>query len=73
MEHQDGTFKSALTERKGIPQPDSVNPKFLASYVKKKTLSVDDYVNGILSGNRVILSRAITLVESSHPDHQATA
>ena len=73
MEHQDGTFKSALTERAGIPQPDSVNPKFLASYVKKKTLSVDDYVNGILAGNRVILSRAITLVESSHPDHQATA
>jgi LAO/AO transport system kinase len=73
MEHQDGTFESALTERSGIPQPDSVNPAFLASRVKKKTLSIDDYVNGILSGNRVILSRAITLVESSHPDHQATA
>ncbi len=61
------------TERSGIVQPDSVNPAFLASRIKKKTLTVDDYVNGILSGNRVILSRAITLVESSHPDHQATA
>ena len=28
-------------------------------------LSVEEYVNGILSGNRVVLSRAITLVESS--------
>jgi LAO/AO transport system kinase len=73
MHHQDGTFKSALTERSGIPQPDSVNPAFLASRVKKKPLSADDYVNGILSGNRVILSRAITLVESSHPDHQTMA
>jgi len=73
MDHQDGTFKSALTERAGIPQPNSVNPEFLTSYVKKKTLTVDDYVDGILVGNRVILSRAITLVESSHPDHQATA
>jgi LAO/AO transport system kinase len=73
MHHQDGTFKSALTERSGIPQPDSVNPAFLTSRVKKKTLSIDNYVDGILSGNRVILSRAITLVESSHPDHQTTA
>ncbi|MDR2907058.1 MAG: methylmalonyl Co-A mutase-associated GTPase MeaB [Bacteroidales bacterium] len=73
MLHQDNTFESALTERSGIIQPDSVNPAFLTSRIKKKQLTVDDYVNGILSGNRVILSRAITLVESSHPDHQATA
>ena len=73
MHHQDGTFKSALTERSGIPQPDNVNPAFLTSRLKKKTLTVDDYVNGILSGSRMILSRAITLVESSHPDHQTMA
>ncbi|MCL2417423.1 MAG: methylmalonyl Co-A mutase-associated GTPase MeaB [Bacteroidales bacterium] len=73
MHHQDGTFKSALTERSGIPQPDNVNPAFLTSRSKKKTLTVDDYVNGILEGNRMILSRAITLVESSHPDHQTMA
>jgi LAO/AO transport system kinase len=73
MHHQDGTFESALTERSGIPQPDNVNPAFLTSRVKKKTLTVDDYVDGILSGNRMILSRAITLVESSNPEHQAMA
>lgn len=73
MHHQDGTFESALTERTGISKPDNVNPSFLVSRVRKQPLSVEEYVKGILSGNRVILSRAITLVESSHPDHQATA
>ncbi|HEY5825106.1 MAG TPA: methylmalonyl Co-A mutase-associated GTPase MeaB [Cyclobacteriaceae bacterium] len=32
---------------------------------KKPRLSVKDYTQGILAGNRVLLSRAITLVESS--------
>ncbi len=31
---------------------------------KSKRLSLDDYLNGILDGNRVVLSQAITLVES---------
>ncbi len=73
MHHQDGTFESALTERSGIARPDIVNPAFLTSRVKKKALTVDDYVTGILSGDRVILSRAITLVESSLPEHQIVA
>jgi len=32
-------------------------------------LTVDDYVSGILAGDRVILSRAITMVESNAPKH----
>lgn len=39
----------------------------------KPRLSPSEYVEGILSGNRAVLSRAITLVESQRPDHQATA
>lgn len=36
-----------------------------------KRFSVDTYVNGILNGDRVLLSRAITLVESRLPqDHE---
>lgn len=31
------------------------------------------YINGILTGNRLVLSRAITLVESQRPDDQALA
>ncbi|MEQ9167646.1 MAG: methylmalonyl Co-A mutase-associated GTPase MeaB, partial [Fulvivirga sp.] len=32
---------------------------------KRKRLTTQEYINGINDGNRVILSRAITLVESS--------
>lgn len=36
-------------------------------------LSFDQYVNGILSGDKLLLSRAITLIESSRTDDQALA
>jgi LAO/AO transport system kinase len=36
-------------------------------------LTVDDYRNGILSCDRAVLSRAITLIESSRPDHRELA
>ena len=37
--------------------------------IKKRSLSVDEYVEGVLSGNRVMLSQAITLVESNATKH----
>jgi len=40
---------------------------------KKRSLSVEEYVEGIHRGNRTILSRAITMVESSKPEHRETA
>lgn len=40
---------------------------------RRKKLTVSDYVRGIEQGNRVILSRAITLVESNNTDHFAIA
>ena len=33
--------------------------------LKRKRLTAEDYINGILNGNRFVLSRAITLLESS--------
>lgn len=39
----------------------------------KKRLSLDEYVNGILEGNRVVLSQSITLVESSLSEHAELA
>ncbi|AQG78085.1 methylmalonyl Co-A mutase-associated GTPase MeaB [Spirosoma montaniterrae] len=39
----------------------------------RQRFSPDYYINGILTGDRLILSRAITLVESSRPDDQALA
>ena len=41
--------------------------------IAMKTLTKADYIEGILSGNTVVLSRAITLLESTRDDHQALA
>ena len=60
-------YESALTERAGVEQPMQVNPNFRRH--KKSELTVDDYVKGILEGNRTILSRAITMIESENPTH----
>jgi len=68
-------YKSALTLNSGVPQPPSVNPRVLSGSgrKKRKKYSADEFVSGILSGNRTILSQAITLVESSLPDHYEAA
>jgi LAO/AO transport system kinase len=60
-------FDSALNVQKGVDQPDSINPEIIKKFrLKNKIqLSVDEYVKGILKGNRTILSQVITLVESS--------
>jgi LAO/AO transport system ATPase len=64
-------FKSSLKVHEGIPQPPNVNPDVLTKSGRKKRnkYSADEFVSGILSGNRTILSQAITLVESSLPEH----
>lgn len=68
MTHQENP--SALHVQAGIEQPDSVSPYLKTSRIKKRPeLTVDDYIHGILSGNRVILSQAITLIESVNPHH----
>ncbi len=36
-------------------------------------LTVEDYLQGLLAGNRRVLAQAITLIESTRPDHQAMA
>ena len=40
---------------------------------KRRKLTLDDYERGVLSADISILSRAITLVESNHPAHEALA
>jgi LAO/AO transport system kinase len=50
---------------------DSVK-RFLKSK-KKKSLSVEQYVDGILNGDITILSQAVTMVESSKAEHQELA
>ncbi len=64
-------YESALTERAGVEQPMQVNPNFKRR--KKSELSVDEFVKGILEGNRTVLSQAITMIESENPTHIAMA
>ncbi len=64
---------SALKITQGTDIKKSVNEKFINTIKKVKQLSVQDYVEGILQGNRTILARAITLVESSLYKHQNMA
>ncbi len=40
---------------------------------EKKQLTANDFISGILHNDRVLLSRAITLIESKKSDHQALA
>lgn len=75
MEHpeNDAAYKG-LTVNAGIEHPASVNPYLKTSRrAKRQELSVNDYVEGILKGNVMILSRAVTLIESVLPAHQALA
>ena len=65
----------SLKVNEGIPQPDSVNHDSINRFLKKsrKLLSVQQYVDGILKGDITLLSKAVTLVESSNAKHQKLA
>jgi len=67
----DPTYK-ALSVNKGISDVPVVNP-YQKKKAKRRNYSVDEYVTGILAGNIPVLSQAVTLVESSLPEHQAIA
>ncbi|MBR6589020.1 MAG: methylmalonyl Co-A mutase-associated GTPase MeaB [Bacteroidaceae bacterium] len=75
MEHPENSEEyKGLTVNKGIEQPSTINPyrKFQRK-PKRQQLSVGDYVEGILKGNTTLLSQAVTLVESTLPEHQTIA
>lgn len=58
---------SALNINDGVVSQSIINPNFKRKL--KKDLSVDEFVDGILSSNINILSQAITLTESRLPQH----
>ena len=70
----DPGFKG-LKVNEGIEQPDSVDHQSVQRFLTKKRnlLPVDEYVQGILNSDIPVLSRAVTLVESSKPEHQKIA
>lgn len=63
--------KSALKEQKGVSQPETTNKNAVKTIKEKRQSqpSVDALFNDILKGNMTALSRGITLVESSNPEH----
>lgn len=65
------SFKTALHEVDGVDQPESISRESIAhiTQLRKKQPSAKELTTGILNGNKTALSRAITLVESSNPEH----
>ncbi|WP_321288042.1 methylmalonyl Co-A mutase-associated GTPase MeaB [uncultured Sunxiuqinia sp.] len=71
----DEQYKS-LNVNKGIDRPEIFNENSIQRFLKnkrRKLLTPDEYVEGILAGNRTTLSQAVTLVESSKKEHQEIA
>lgn len=64
-------FNSAIKVQPAVTYLPNVNPGVLTigGKKKKRKYTADEYVEGIVSGNRTILSQAITLIESSLPHH----
>ena len=70
-EYLDTHHDSALAVTSGVENQPMVNPHFVRK--RKRQLTTDEYVEGILNRNITILSQAITLIESNNPDHYAQA
>lgn len=65
-------MKSHLSIQKGGEKlPETINRSFKRK--KRQALSVEDFVEAILNGDRIVLSQAITLVESKKAEHQTKA
>ncbi len=70
-EYADTHHDTALNVTQGVEDQPIVNPYFV--HRKKRRLTTDEYVAGILRGDITTLSQAITLVESTNPEHYAQA
>ncbi|MDZ7636877.1 MAG: methylmalonyl Co-A mutase-associated GTPase MeaB [Bryobacterales bacterium] len=59
----------------GIEAPPSISPQQAKRFraMRRKDPPPTEFIDGILSGNRALLSRAITLTESRLAQHQETA
>lgn len=67
MKHPENDSKyKGLAVNKGVAQPPNVNP-YLIKRSRKDKRSIKEFVEGILAGDMVVLSQAVTLVESSLP------
>jgi len=67
--------QSTLHEKAGVPTQETINPKSANQIQKFRQIqaSSQELIEGILSGNIAVLSRAITLIESTNASHFAKA
>jgi LAO/AO transport system kinase len=67
--------KSALSSSTAPGEVSSLNPNLNARSKSETRTSktIDEYVEGIRTRDRVVLSQAITLLESTRPEHQEKA
>lgn len=73
MDHPENqTEYKGLNVNAGVSQPPPVNP-YLTRRKRRALPSAAEMVEGILKGDTTMLSRAVTLVESLSPQHQALA
>ncbi|MBQ8366837.1 MAG: methylmalonyl Co-A mutase-associated GTPase MeaB [Alistipes sp.] len=70
-EYLDTHHDSALNVTEGVEDKPVVNPYFVRR--KRRVMTTEEYVEGILAGNITILAQAITLIESNNPTHYAQA
>lgn len=68
MKDKEENKKSALHISKGKSVESNINLNFKRK--KRQQRSLKEFVAGILAGNRVVLSQAITLIESTQHKHQ---
>ena len=61
--------KSALSVEPAAP----IGASSRSGGAARRALSREDYVEGVRSGDRTVLGRALTLIESLRPDHQELA
>lgn len=68
---EDHHKKSALSEVNGVNQPDSLSDVVAKRIQQKRKIipSAFELIEAIKKGDKIALSRAITLVESTNPEH----
>ena len=66
---------SSLHEKDGVPQPETTSKSSAKKIQRRrnKQPSTQEFIDGILKGDITLLSRAITLVESTNAKHQKKA
>src|SRR5690554_5783525 len=75
MNNEKSLHKKSLHEKEGVEQPDFVNQHSIRSIqrFRRKPLNIETLIEKLRQGDIPSLSKAITLVESTNPQHQEQA